>query len=480
MKKNIIMIFLGLSMFSACKKFDNTNPNVAVTVNPGVVLPQVFYNISNTLVNNAFEINNELIQYTCQSNTFTEVQRFKFEPGNSNGIWGLYNRVRDIDDIIRMSEKAEGLDNYKAISLITRSFIFSIITDTYGNVPYSEASSAATGKIFDPKYDNQEDIYKDIIQKLEEAGALINISQGLAYSGDPVYSGNMLKWKKFANSLRLRLLMRIAHKSETGAVAKITEILSNPATYPVMESNDDNALYKYSGSLPDVFPLSLANLQDFTFKYKSISAFIVDSLTKFNDSRLFQYARPTNASAGTSTPVYVGLPNALPVTESANYNGGQNFQSYVGTRFQTNTEPAIWMSFSELLFIKAEAAIKGYYTADAKDLYEKAIEASFKYWGAPFDASYLQQESVVFDGELPKVYLQKYFALFYTGMEAWFEYKRTGYPLLVPGPTNTNDNKIPSRLPYPLEEQSLNATSYKEAVQAIGGDNINAKLWWQQ
>lgn len=477
--KKIVTISLVICALSACKKFDNTNPNVPVDVNPGVVLPQIFYNISNTLTWSAFDLNNELIQYTCQSNTITEVQRFKLEPSHSNTVWALYSRVRDIDNIIALSEKTEGLENYKAIAQITRAFIFSILTDTYGNIPYSRAGLALQQKVFDPAYDLQQDIYPDLIGKLEEAAAMIDESKGLPFSGDAIYKGNMLRWRKFANSLQLRLLMRISAKQETGAAAKITAMLSAPAAYPLIATNDDNALYRYSGSLPDVLPISLANLQDFTFKYKSVSAFIVDSLSKFNDSRLFQFARPTNASAGTANPQYVGLPNGLPIAESANYNGGQNFQSYLGTRFQVSTEPGIWMTAAEVAFLKAEAALKGYYTADAKQLYEDGIRASFQYWNAPFDESYLSQPGVSFDGRLPKVYLQKYFALFFCGMEAWAEYRRTGYPLLVPGPTNVNDGKIPSRLAYPLEEQSLNSIHYKEAINLIGGDDINGKMWWQ-
>ena len=479
MKKILCYIWLLLP-FTACQKFDNSNPNVPTVVNPGVVLPQVFFNVSNTLVNNAFELNNELIQYTCMNNTITEVQRFKLQPSNSNGIWGMYSRLRDLDDIVRMSEAGIDLQNYKAIAMITRVFILSVITDTYGDVPYSEAGRAAADKIYGPKYDLQKDIYADMIAKLKEAAALIDVAKGLSLGGDVIYSGAMLKWKKFANSLRLRLLMRVSAKTEMNAVTQISEMLNNPVTYPLMDDNADNAIYKYSGSLPDIFPLSINNLRDFDFKYKAVSAFMVDSMKKFNDTRLFQYARPTNASASTSTPQYVGLPNSLPVSESANYNGGFNFQSYLGTRFQTNTEPAIWMTYAEVLFLKAEAAKKGYYTGDAKDLYEKGIRASFQYWGAAFDAAYLQQPGVEYDGSLSKIFLQKFFALFFTGMEAWAEYRRTGYPNLVPGPTNSNNGKIPTRIPYPLEEQSLNMDHYKEASTRIGGDNMNTKVWWQQ
>lgn len=476
--RKIFYSILFITAIAGCKKFDNVNPNVPVAVNPGVILPQVFYNVSNALVNNAFEFN-ELVQYTCMNNTFTEVQRFKLQPANSNGIWGMYNRLRDLDDIIAKSEEGSDLGNYRAIAIITKVFIMSVITDTYGDVPYSEAGAAASAKIYAPKYDSQKDIYADMLAKLEQANDIIDVTKGISLGGDLIFAGKMLKWKKFANSLRLRLLMRVSAKPEIGAAAKISALLSDPAKYPLMEANDDNALYKFGGSLPDVFPLSLANLQDFTFKYKTVSAFVVDSLKKFGDTRLYQFARPTNASAGTANPVYVGLPNSLPITESANYNGGQNFQSYIGTRFQLNTEPALWMTYAEVLFLKAEAAVKGYYAGNDKDLYEQAIKASFAYWGAPFDAAYLQQPSVAFDGTLPKIYLQKFFALYFTGMEGWFEYTRTGYPLLVPGPTNVNNGKIPVRIPYPLEEQSLNANNYNEAAKRIGGDNMNIKQWRQ-
>ncbi|MBK1439618.1 SusD/RagB family nutrient-binding outer membrane lipoprotein [Parapedobacter sp. ISTM3] len=462
-----------------CEKIDNTNPNVPSAVNPGVVLPQVLYSISNTLTHSAFEINNELIQYTCMNNTFTEVQRFKLQPSNSNQVWNLYNRLRDLNDINSMVENGTGHGNYAAISGMIRVFILSMITDAFGDVPYSEAGKATAANVFTPKYDTQEFIYKGLIDELQRYSQLIDVTAGLDFGGDLIYQGDMLKWKKFGNSLLLRLLMRTAERQPAEASALIGQILSDPAQYPVMESNADNFLYRYQGSFPDVFPLAPSYVRDFDFKYKSVSAFVVDSLTKFGDTRLYQFARPTNASANTANPVYVGLPNALPVTESANYNGGYNFQSYLGTRFQSDREAAIWMTASEVFFLKAEAAIRGFYQGDAQQAYHDGIKHSFDYWGAPFNDDYLAHPSVAFDGTLPKVYLQKYFSLFFTGIEAWSDYRRTGYPRLVPGPTNVNNGRIPSRLPYPLSEQSLNQNNYREASQRIGGDDMNSKMWWQ-
>jgi hypothetical protein len=109
----------------------------------------------------------------------------------------------------------------------------------------------------------------------------------------------------------------------------------------------------------------------------------------------------------------------------------------------------------------------------------KRIQSSFAQWGAALPTGYLQQDGIAYEGNLPQVYLQKFISLFFSGFEAWADYRRTGYPQLVPGPANVNDGKIPTRLPYPLQEQTLNATNYQQAVSQMGGDDLNTRLWWQ-
>jgi hypothetical protein len=476
--RNYLYVLLLAVLAIGCKKYDNVNPNVPVEVHPGVVLPQVQFNISNTLVDQAFELSNELVQYTCSNNSFTEVQRFKILPGNSNPVWnGLYNRLRDLNDIIRMADQSVTFVNYKAIALITKAYIYQTLTDVYGNIPFTEAGKALSDDIVAPVYDQQVEVYKGLVALLQEANGLIDLQTGLPLGGDRIFNGNMLRWKKFANSLHLRILLRSSNTNDLQAAVEIEKLLSNPVAYPLMDTNEDNALFKYSGALPDVFPLS--QTRDFDFKYKVVSAFIVDTLKKYGDSRLMQYARPTNATANTVNPQYVGLPNSLPITDAANYNGGFDYQSYLGTRFQSTTEPAVWMSSSEVYFLRAEAVLRGFATGDAKNLYEKGIQTSFAQWGAVMAPNFLEQEGIAYTGSLPQLYLQKFISLFFTGFEGWSDYRRTGYPQLVPGPTNVNDGKIPARIPYPLQEQTLNETNYKQAVAQMGGDDLNTRLWWQ-
>lgn len=476
--RNYLYILLLAILAIGCKKYDNVNPNVPVEVHPGVVLPQVQYNISNTLVDQAFELSNELVQYTCSNNSFTEVQRFKILPGNSNPVWnGLYNRLRDLNDIIRMADQSPSFINYKAIALIIKAHIYQILTDVYGNIPFTEAGKALSDDIVAPVYDPQVDVYKGLVALLQEANSLIDLQAGLPLGGDRIYNGNMLRWKKFANSLHLRILMRSSNTNDLQAAAEIAKLLNDPVANPLMETNEDNAIFKYSGALPDVFPLS--QTRDFDFKYKVVSAFIVDTLKKYGDSRLNQFARPTNATANTANPQYVGLPNSLPITDAANYNGGFDYQSYLGTRFQSTTEPAVWMTSSEVYFLRAEAVLRGFASGDAKSLYEKGIQASFAQWGAVMATDFLTQEGIAYNGSLPQLYLQKFISLFFAGFEGWSDYRRTGYPQLVPGPANVNDGKIPSRIPYPLQEQTLNETNYTQAVFQMGGDDLNTRLWWQ-
>jgi hypothetical protein len=342
LRMRILNLFLLLAMIATgCKKYDNINPNVPVEVHPGVVLPQIQYNISNTMVEQAFELNNELIQYTCSNNSFTEVQRFKILPGNSNPVWnGMYNRLRDLDDIIRMADATPTFVNYKAIALITKAYLYQLLTDVYGDIPFTQAGKALSEDIVAPVYDTQAEVYKGLISLLQEANDLINLQAGLPLGGDRLYNGNLLGWKKFANSLHLRILMRSSNTNELQAATEIARLLNDPSNFPLIESNEESALFRYAGALPDVYPLS--QVRDFDFKYKVVSAFIVDTLKKYNDTRLFQYARPTNATANTSNPQYVGLPNSLPITDAANYNGGFDHQRRVFKSSPPILETACW------------------------------------------------------------------------------------------------------------------------------------------
>jgi hypothetical protein len=213
-----------------------------------------------------------------------------------------------------------------------------------------------------------------------------------------------------------------------------------------------------------------------------------------NDPRLQVFARPTPASAGTANPQYVGVPNGLDDVAALQYNGGANFMSRIGTAyyidgFGTPTEKdrdiarGIIMTYAELQFILAEAAQKGFITAkSAKEYYEEGVKASFNFYGLEVPAGYLQQAGVAFESgdALQLIGTQKWISLFYSGLESWFDWRRTDVPAIIPGPANVNNNRVPVRFIYPGFEFSLNKENVEAAIVRQGPNDINTKVWWDQ
>jgi hypothetical protein len=144
------------------------------------------------------------------------------------------------------------------------------------------------------------------------------------------------------------------------------------------------------------------------------------------------------------------------------------------------------LNYPEVLFLMSEAALKGYYNGNAKTLYENGVTNAITFWGLTVPTGHLAKPGVAWvDTEstakkLEKIITQKYFTLFFTDFQSWFEYRRTGYPVLPMGPGVQNGGEMPSRLKYPVLVQSLNQVNYQAAVQAMGGDDINIKVWWQK
>lgn len=475
------LIILALLLLGGCQDFEqlNNNPNQPESVNPGLLLPSVIFPAVNSYVNSSRTLAHELMQYHVSINsTVNEVQRYILLSGHSDQIWNsYYGRMQDIRDMIELSEELDD-PNYKAIAMILRAWMFSILTDTFGDIPYFEATQAVNSN-FTPVFDSQEAIYMDMLDQLKQANDLIDTEQTLTFGGDVLYNGNMMNWKKFANSLRLRLLMRISNRTEAFAEGEISELYNDPNRYPLFEDNDEQAVYNYSGELPNVFPPSQGDI--FFFTIYVASEFIVDVFEEFNDPRLAVYFQPTEDSVNEGSPEFIGVPSGLTHSDAFGFNGGPTSQSFMNVDrfFRDEAHPAVLFSHAEVRFLLAEAAARGMISADAGSYYRQGIEASIASWGLDMPAGYMDHPDVAWNGDLNKIYLQKYLSQYWYGLEPWFEYRRTGQPAITPGPANINDDRMPVRLVYPTVEQSLNGANYTEAVERIGGDTINQKGWWE-
>jgi hypothetical protein len=464
----------------------NTNPNLPETVTPDLLLSGVERDVINSLMSEAWGIGNIVIQQTAK-NQFVNEDRYLW--GELNGIWNaVYDNMRDVNAIVTLSEEGAENNNYRGVALVLRSWMFSLATDCYGDIPYSEAIQAKSGGVYYPKYDEQEQIYTGILNDLSEANQLLD--GALNVKGDIIFGGDVQKWRKLANSLRLRYLMRISDRKDVSS--EMTSIVDNPAANPIFESNSDNAVYTYLANSPDQFPLFSSRIGSFN-EFRA-SKTMMDKLVGMNDNRYRVFFRPTPETEATANPsddVYVGIPNGMADQEALEYNGGPQFQSRIGNFFyeHSNTDygrkvaKGVLMTYSELQFILAEAREKGLITSStAETYYAQGISASFSFYELTPSADYFTQPSVAYTGSLEdklgKIGTQKWIALYYQGLEAWFDWRRTNYPALLPSVDNQNDDKIPVRFIYPIIEQSLNTSSRAEAVARQGADDINTHVWW--
>jgi hypothetical protein len=318
-----------------------------------------------------------------------------------------------------------------------------------------------------PKYDPQETVYRGILSELRQAGTLASQAGGNFGSADLIYGGDNMRWRKFANSLRLRYAMRMGDRNAEFARTEFAAALAAPGG--VFTSNADNAMLRYVASRPNNNPLN----ELFRTRYDhTVSKTLVDTLQAKRDPRLMVYATPNAAGR------YVGAPNGV-------ISPGVPFDSLsaIGAYFMAPDAPSMLMSYSEVLLLQAEAAARGWTNGNAAELYRQAIRASLSHYGVAEAqiATYLASPAAQYNG-LRSIHLEKWISLFGNGVEAWSEWRRTNVPVLTPGPRAGNSRRIPARFPYPSIEQSVNNTNRLEAItrQNPGRTAItlNELVWW--
>ncbi|KOP39799.1 SusD/RagB family nutrient-binding outer membrane lipoprotein [Flavobacterium sp. WLB] len=398
---------------------------------------------------------------------YTEPDRYDVSNASFTSLWntGYATLITDLNTILNFPAD-QANSNYKGIALTLRSWTFLLLTDAYGSIPYKEAGQKVT-----PAYDTQKDVYTGLLADLKQAQTLLNTANGTV-TGDLVYKGDITKWKKLVNSLRLRIALRISDREP--ALAKQTAIDATSDAAGVLSSNSDTFKFTYTSS-PQQNPASawFETRDDYR-----ISKTLVDKLNELADPRLPVYAQlPSDATVGK----YVGGANGLSNSD-ANSQGFAK-TSKPGTYFLTSSSPAVIASYSETLFNLAEAVARGYISGNAEQLYNDAITASFNQFGitnAATISTYLNQAVVKYDASnyAKSIGTQKWIAFYGQGLDAFTEWRRLDFPVLTAGPATVLDGKIPSRFFYPGTEQSLNGASYQAAIAVQGKDLLTTKLWF--
>lgn len=470
MKKVKIFIVACLFLsFSGCtNNFEeiNTNPNLIDQISPGTLLNEIIYNMASNNVTNHYNINAQLMQVQLTyPQYYGGVQRYEILETTGNSQWNAgYRWAKNVDEMLRVAE-ANQASNYIAIGLTLNAWIYSNLTDTFGDIPFSEASQAEGG-ILQPKYDRQEDIYNSLLSDLERANSLYDHQQAMTYGTDILFANDTRKWQRFTNSLRLRLLLRISNV-RSSSYSEMAAILQDQAGNPIITDAADAAILKVTGVTPNISPWSRA--LDFSNQH-SAGKFFIDVLNELEDPR---------------RPVYAGL--AVRNTAEIGYEGipaGYDNTSFDYSPSYMNNQQVVApmiipiLPLAEVEFIQAELAQKGHWT-NAEAHFRSGIRAAVQLWtGQPLSDSYFNRDLAQYDGTLKRIILHKYLATYFTDNQQWADYRRTGFPELPRTSSMLNEGVLPSRLLYPDVQKISNRENYETAAERMGGDNINSKVWW--
>ena len=482
------LLALTLSV-GACDSFTglNENPNGPRDVDPEVLFPQG--TVAVVALARGAGIDLHLTSLWAQHIAkiqYVDEDWYQIRPQSVDLYWSAFyagtggansGGLQDLTDAINRAEadprpaRQAAKGDWIAPPQIMKAWTFGIMTDIWGDIPYSQANLGAEGPIA-PEYDTQEEIYNDLFVKLAEATNMIDPAGESYGAADPIYGGDLGQWQKFSNSLRLRFAMRLSDVAGTKARAEFAAAMA--AEGGVFTSNADNAELVWAGDGTNDNPFFV------NFKTRDdhrVSARLVDTLKVLQDPRLAVYARPTQ-----DDPTEIkGVPNGLE-TDAA-LGMGLSKTSKIGTFFSSASSPSILMQYSEVLFIRAEAAARGWAGAGgtAADLYNQAITASMEVYGIPQAqiAAYLARPGVAYNATtgLQQIAFQKWVSLFNQGTEAYAEWRRTDVPTLTPGPGAIID-VVARRLTYPAAEQSLNSANLTAAESRQGGADLENRVWW--
>ena len=497
MYKNKIFNALGAVAFCAvlgsCQKvqdFGDTNvdPNVSTTVNTGALLTNVLANfggitnagITTTLVPGLYS------QYYAESTypgtSLYADPNFSSAATYSGNLNDLQKIINTNSDPATAGVAAANGDNGNQIQVakIMKAFHFSYLTDRYGDIPYSQALQGVNN--LQPKYDDQESIYKSMISDLTTAATTLNAG-GFALKGDIAYSGNIAKWKKLANSLRILFALRLSGRypgaSEYSAV-ELSKAYNDAGGY--ISTNADNFLVTYPGGNIKNPYFSLGQTLD-----NAVSSTFTSVLNGLTDTRV-------NVLSNSPTGVAYGLSSAAPANSARIF-----IPSY-----RLETSPLYFVTASHVLLAVAEAMERGWIagktTADAKIAYDAGVTASFAQWGLTIPAGYLSGAADYNSGsgvasigspvtvpgssaatttKLQRIWLQQYIAFYPDGSQSWANFRRTDFPVLKPTVNATNSSKkIPVRYTYAPDEYSYNSAQLNIQIAKMGGNSQDTRVWW--
>lgn len=505
---NISIFAIFLLTVSSCDKglSDlNQNRTSPTTLDPVLILNTAVLNASFSNKSLFFDI--AIVQQMVSPNGGVLAGgNFNADYRGDQGLWGGYYTgvIKNTKDAILKTKDIPARSNLYNMGRIFQAFAFMVLTDEYGDIPYSEGNAGYTDQLFFPKYDAQSTIYPKIIQELTEASAALNTT-GVVESADVLYSGNIAKWKKFANSLLLRAGMRLVKVDATKAKATVQAAFAAG----VITDNADNAYIRHDANYNNPIGGTLNGSEAANFY---LTKPFIDRLKITNDPRLsaiaIRYVGATSGngqtvtSGNTTAPLQIGMPIGKDngtILPQATADGLASFYDYSQAdrrRILKVTAPCFIVTASQTQLLLAEAAFRGWITTGtAAQYFSDGIRAHMDQM-AVYDAgcaisasardTYLAATPLNVGTELDQINTQYWISAFLNGPELFANFRRSGFPALTPNPYGQPTNPdVPNgtfirRLTYPTSEASVNAANLNAAIAAQGADKLSTRIWWDK
>lgn len=499
-----------LLVLAGCQDFDEIerNPNQATSVPPSLVLTGVM----NDMLEEPWSLEHRWNQFWCCNYNYYGTNEYSWTNASL--------KFQTLKNVIKMEEEAitagaEANNPYAALGKFFRAYFYVRMTQQVGDLPLTEALIGLDNTA--PLYDTQKDIYKQVFVWLEDANA--DMAQLIAnnedsFSGDFYFFNDLEKWQKVVNAFYLRVLISLSKKdadAELDIQTKFANILNNPDEYPLLESLDDNLQVFYNGTT-SLYPTNPGSRGFDKGRYNMAQTF-VEGLTDLNDPRVFVACNPAKAKLDDGVSyddfaAYVGA-NSGESLDDMTFKAGNGEYSYANQLRYYGTfagpEPALLVGYAEQNFNIAEGINRGWTTGDAEEFYVEGITASMKFYGITDGASiivrdqedevlgsvtasvtnYLAQPDVAYAGDnatgLNQILTQKYLAFFQnSGLEAFYNQRRTGVPAFLSGVGTGNGGVIPKRWLYPSAEETTNADNLSDALMRQFGstdDSKNGVIW---
>lgn len=495
-------IVILLCMLVACDNgFDelNTNKVVPTSLDPAYLLNDAVVNTSYPLTTLVFEI--AIVQQivTPFGGALVGGNLNTDNRNRNSGNWQRYYRsvLKHTTEVKELTKDDPERANLYQMARIWNSFGTMILTDSYGDVPYSEAGLGYNEGLVLPKYDPQQTIYADLLKELDEASAALDSGKRIETS-DVLYNGDIARWKKLGYSLLLRAAMRLSKVDPTTAESYVVKAIAGG----VFESSDDNAIIRhtpqYINAIGDFLNAAEAN------NYYLASPF-VEYMQANEDPRLESIAvRYIGAASGpdqvASRASYdpndqIGMPigyDNSTIGGAATADGLVSFYDYSQldrNRMGSTTTPVFLVSYAQTQLLLAEAVVRGWTSGDAPSLFEEGIRANMEDMevynsGSAIDAAmidtYIAAHPLQSGTEMEQINTQYWMASFLNGPEAFANFRRTGFPALTPNPFNGDiaPGGFIRRLTYADSELSVNAANVQEAISRQGGDKLDTRIWW--